>query len=223
MNPGVRAVIFDCDGTLVDSEPIWLRTLLDEVAALDAGQGGAPLRLAFDDIEGCSMARSLEIVAERRGRPLPDDFLPRLRAAMARRFETDLHEIPVAARTLIGLRVPFALASNGPREKIDLVLRVTGLARWMPPSRVFSALDRGRYKPDPDLFLQAAEALGVPPSACAVVEDSLAGIEAGWRAGMTVYAYRPHAPLPAPWDARTRRLHALADLLDEPWNPPAPR
>lgn len=211
----ISALIFDCDGTLVDSEPIWLRTMQDAVAALD---DGPPVALRFSDIEGQSMLRSLEIVEALRGRPLPEDFLPQVRGLMARRFETDLREIPGALAMLRGLRLPVCVASNGPRDKIDLVLRLTGLSPWFPPARVFSAVESGCYKPDPALFLEAAQALGVAPAHCAVVEDSISGIEAGLRAGMTVYAYRPHAPLPPEYAGRVRPLAQLTDLCGEPWN-----
>ncbi|MEY2873185.1 MAG: hypothetical protein RLZZ373_556 [Pseudomonadota bacterium] len=208
----IRAVLFDCDGTLVDSEPIWLATVCDAIAALPDGPA---ITLQFSDIEGQSMARSLAIVEERRGRPLPVDFEASVRAEMARRFETDLREIPGATALLTALDklcMPFCVASNGPRDKIALVLRLTGLDRFVPPSRIFSAADLGRYKPDPVLFLHAAEAMGVEPAACAVVEDSRAGIEAGLNAGMAVFAYRPHGLPPWPADPRVRPISHLSDL-----------
>lgn len=213
----IEAVIFDCDGTLVDSEPIWLATMRDAIAALPEGPA---IPLAFSDIEGQSMARSLEIVEERRGRPLPPTFEADVRAEMARRFETQLREIPGAAAVLGGLRLPCCVASNGPRSKIALVLRLSGLEAFVPATRVFSAVELGRYKPDPALFLHAAAAMGVAPTECAVVEDSRAGIEAGLRAGMTVYAYLPHAPLRPEHVGRVHRLTRLAELLDQPWNRP---
>ena len=205
----IRAVIFDCDGTLVDSEPIWLATMQDAIAALTDGPA---ITLAFSDIEGQSMARSLEIVEERRGRPLPAGFEAQVRAEMARRFESDLREIPGATELLRGLRVPCCVASNGPRGKIELLLRLSGLAAFVPSTRVFSAVELGRYKPDPAVFLHAAEAMGVAPADCAVVEDSLAGIAAGLRAGMTVYAYRPHGSLPPALDGQVHRVRSLSAL-----------
>jgi HAD superfamily hydrolase (TIGR01509 family) len=212
----IRAVLFDCDGTLVDSEPIWLATLNDHIADHIAAWPGSPaVPLRFADIEGQSMARSLQRVEARLGHPLPPGFETVVRADMARRFETALCEMPGATELLRGLRLPCCVASNGPRSKIALVLRLTGLDRFFPPDRVFSAVELGRYKPDPALFLQAAEALGVAPAECAVVEDSRAGIEAGLRAGMRVYAYLPHAPL-RPEDAvrGVQHLPHLSHLRD---------
>jgi HAD superfamily hydrolase (TIGR01509 family) len=211
----IRAVLFDCDGTLVDSEPIWLATMRDAIAALPEGPS---ITLQFSDIEGQSMARSLEIVEERRGCPLPPAFEVQVRAEMARRFETDLCEIPGATALLRDLQVPCCVASNGPRSKIELLLRLSGLDAFVPASRVFSAVELGRYKPDPALFLHAAAAMGVAPADCAVVEDSTAGIEAGLRAGMVVFAYLPHAPLRPEHVGRVHRLTHLSELLDQPWN-----
>lgn len=213
----IRAVLCDCDGTLVDSEPIWLATMRDAIAALS---DGSPIPLEFSDIEGQSMARSLEIVSERRGSPLPTTFEAEVRAEMARRFASELREIPGATDVLRGLRVPFCVASNGPRSKIDLLLRLTGLEAFVPASRVFSAVELGRYKPDPALFLHAAAAMGVAPAECAVVEDSRAGIDAGLNAGMVVYAYLPHAPLRPEHVGRVHRLTHLSELLAQPWNLP---
>jgi beta-phosphoglucomutase-like phosphatase (HAD superfamily) len=85
------------------------------------------------------------------------------------------------------LHLPFALASNAPHHKIELCLRVTGLLPHFA-GRIFSAYDVQRWKPDPALFLFAAERLGVPPQRCAVVEDSLPGVQAGLAAGMQVIA-----------------------------------
>ena len=97
---------------------------------------------------------------------------------------------------------PMFLASNAPREKISINLRVSGLRRFFPEELVFSAYDREIWKPDPDLFLQPAARAGVPPENCAVVEDSLAGLEAAARAGMQVFYFAPDGPVELPAELR---------------------
>ena len=210
----VEAVIFDCDGTLVDSEPLLLRVLVDEARKL-----GFPETVSVDiaEFEGRSMAASLALLEGHFGRPFPAGFEPALRAEMARVFRAELKPVAGALELLGSLRLPFCIASNGPRAKIELTLELTGLAPLVA-GRIFSAVELGRYKPEPDLFLHAAQAMGAVPQRCAVVEDSLAGIEAGLAAGMTVYAYRPQAMLPPALAGRVRPLPRLLDLLGEPWH-----
>ena len=214
LSPSVEALIFDCDGTLVDSEPLLLRVMVEEARRL-----GFPATMSVDvaEFEGRSMAASLAILEGRFGRRFPAGFEPALRIAMAQVFRTELKPVAGALELLGALRLPFCIASNGPREKTELTLGLTGLAPLVG-GRIFSAVELGRYKPDPGLFLHAARAMGKSPQHCAVVEDSLAGIEAGLAAGMTVYAYRPQAALPASLAGRVRLLPQLLDLLGEPWH-----
>jgi len=91
---------------------------------------------------------------------------------------------------LEGLTVPSCVASNGPKEKIECTLGATGLDRFFA-GRIFSAYELQRFKPDPELYLHAARALGVAPERCIVMEDSITGATAGVDAGMRVIAYTP--------------------------------
>jgi len=210
----IDAVIFDCDGTLVDSEPLAAEAML--AAAVELGMSP---RVSQDisAFEGQSMGASLLILEERLGRPLPPDFLPRLRERMAGVFRARLKEIPGALAMLGCLRLRCCVASNGPREKIELVLGITGLLPYFQ-GRVFSADEVGSYKPEPGLFLHAAGAMGAAPQHCVVVEDSLAGLRAGLAAGMRVYAYRPLHALPDELRGRVTLLERLSDLCAEAWN-----
>jgi HAD superfamily hydrolase (TIGR01509 family) len=214
-DPDIGALILDCDGTLVDSEPILLATLVDEARALDPSAA-----LADDELhafKGQSMAFVMSVLGQRLGRELPPDFEARARERMAQVFREQLLPIPGAMQLLRSLKVPYCVASNGPRHKMELTLGVTGLLPWLE-GRIFSAYEVGSFKPDPGLFLHAARAMGVAPERCAVVEDSHAGIEAGLAAGMTVYTLPAAAPLPPAWAARVRAIDGLEVLADAAWN-----
>lgn len=205
----VELVIFDCDGTLVDSEPLMLRVMIDETAALGMPRERAP---SFAEMEGQSMAASLALFEARLGRPLPAGFESHVRTCMARVFRQELREIPGAGTVLEALTLPCCVASNGPRHKIELVLGLTGLLPRVQ-DRIFSAVEVGSYKPEPGLFLHAARALQADPGRCVVVEDSLAGLRAGLAAGMRVFAYRPAHTIPAPLRQEVTVLEQLVDLL----------
>lgn len=210
----IDAVIFDCDGTLVDSEPLYFETILAQARKL--GVVFAPGEDLID-LKGQAMSKTLATLARRLGRPLPVDFEATLRAAMVPAFRARLQAIPGALETIAGLKRPYCIASNGPRAKLDLTLEVTGLASYFE-GRIFSAYEVGSFKPDPGLFLHAAAAMAVAPQCCAVVEDSVSGIEAGLAAGMMVYALQPPETLAPEIAARVHRLDRLADLCAAAWN-----
>jgi len=186
----IAAIIFDCDGTLVDSEEPGLDVLHQLVRA----EGLDVSREQVDrQFRGTVMAENVAWVAGQLGDASPAfaaAFTRRIRHAQAERFRQGLNAMPGAAELLGRLRIPFCVATNGPREKVELTLGLVGLRHHFGP-RVFSAYEVGSAKPDPGLFLHAAEALGVPPESCAVVEDSLAGVQAGLAAGMKVFALLP--------------------------------
>ncbi|WP_326540768.1 HAD-IA family hydrolase [Pseudorhodoferax sp.] len=201
----IRALIFDCDGTLVDSEPWLVEAMLAE-GALYGLPGSA--REVLDAQRGAPMSRQIGVVAARSSQPLPVDFEDRVRARMADYFRAHLQPIAGALELVRGLQLPFCVASNGPRHKIELVLGLTGLLPWFE-GRIFSAYDIGAWKPAPDLFLHAARAIGFAPAECAVVEDSASGIAAGIAAGMRVFALGEHA---ADLPASVRRIDGLSAL-----------
>jgi HAD superfamily hydrolase (TIGR01509 family) len=214
MTTKIDAVIFDCDGTLVDSETVGFTAILAEAKKL--GIVFAPDEDLLD-LKGQAMALTMAGLEKRLGRPLPGDYEATLRAAMAAAFRERLQVVPGARETITGMKRPYCIASNGPRAKMDLTLELTGLMPFFE-GRIFSAYEVGSFKPDPGLFLHAAAALGVAPARCAVVEDSITGIAAGLAAGMTVYAVHAPQALPAGMAARVHRLAHLADLCAAPWN-----
>lgn len=187
-------VIFDNDGVLVDSEPISNRILAAYLTEL-----GHPTSYedSIRDYMGSAMHRIHDLVRERTGQSLPPDFDTTFHRRVFEAFLRDLQPVPGAAAVLEKLAadgVPYCVASSGSHERIRVSLRKTGLYELLDESRIFSAQDVGRGKPAPDLFLHAAQAMGVPPQECAVVEDSPLGVRAARAAGMDVYGYTAMTP-----------------------------
>ena len=208
----IGALLFDLDGTLVDSEKPGLEVLHRMACGLGLDWSHEESLRRF---RGVPMARCVSVIAEHLppGRPALDEvaFLREVRAAMAERFRQDLQEIPGASQLLAGLKIPFAVATNGPREKAALTLGLTGLDRWLQ-GRVFCAPEVGSYKPEPGLFLHAAQALGCEPAHCAVVEDSLPGMLGGIAAGMRVFSLHPREGLPEAVAQRVVFIEGLSEL-----------
>jgi HAD superfamily hydrolase (TIGR01509 family) len=184
----MKAIIFDCDGTLVDSEVLGNEVLVETVA--DHGLA-ISLQEAVDLFRGRKLAECVAEIELRLGRSLPQDFVAQLRSRMADAFRLRLRPVDGALELVGSLRRRFCVASSGPREKIELSLSLTGLLPFFRNS-IFSSYEVGTWKPDPGLFLHAASAMGVEAANCIVVEDSLPGIQAGVAAGMQVFAFQPH-------------------------------
>ncbi|GAB2946324.1 HAD family hydrolase [Streptomyces heilongjiangensis] len=187
-------VIFDNDGVLVDSEPISNRHLAAYLTEI-----GHPTSYeeSVRDYMGSAMHRVHELIHERTGRRLPEDFDEVFHTRVFAAFERELK--PIAGvfdvlEQLVAQGVPYCVASSGSHERIRVGHRTTGLDRWFGDGLVFSAQDVGRGKPAPDLFLHAAERMAVAPERCAVVEDSPLGVRAGVAAGMDVYGFTAMTP-----------------------------
>jgi len=178
-------IIFDCDGVLVDSEPISIAVLVKVIA--DAG-GAISEEAAYRRFLGRSMASVGEILGADYGFVMTQAHLAEVRRELWRRFRAELKPTPGVAAALSRLAVPKCVASSGSPERIRLSLELTGLLEMLEPN-LYSASMVERGKPAPDLFLHAARAMGVRPQDCVVVEDSPAGILAAQRAGMRVLAY----------------------------------
>lgn len=202
------AVIFDCDGTLVDSE-----VLGHEVLCRCVSEFGLELSIkeSMRRFKGGKMADCVVELETQIGRRLPETFVPNFRRLCEEVFEERLMPIDGAHQLLTQLQLPYCIASSGPREKIELNLRVTGLTSFFG-DRIFSAYDVGVWKPDPGLFLHAAEAMNVSPTRCAVIEDSVPGYEAGVAAGMRVFALEGDR-VPALLADSVQVIDRLVDLL----------
>jgi HAD superfamily hydrolase (TIGR01509 family) len=176
-------VIFDCDGVLVDSERLAVRT---EVAILS--DLGWPLTEA-DIVErfvGRSAAHMHQEVERHLGRRI--DWDVEFEARYREVFERELVPVPGIVEALDAITSPVCVASSGSHAKMQLTLGITGLLDRFD-GRIFSADQVSRGKPAPDIFLFAAQRMGASPGRCAVIEDSVPGVTAGLAAGMATFAF----------------------------------
>ena len=183
------AVLFDCDGVLVDSEPITngvLRDMLEE-----RGWKLTPqecLRLFI----GKAVKDEAALIEARTGQPLTEDWMARFQARRNARLHRDLQPIDGAVAAVAEIHQRFegriACASGADRFKVELQLEKFGLMPYFK-GFIFSGHEMPRSKPAPDVYLAAAAALGVDPKRCAVVEDSVTGVRAGVAAGATVFGF----------------------------------
>ncbi|MEU4797967.1 HAD family hydrolase [Streptomyces sp. NPDC023327] len=205
-------VIFDNDGVLVDSEPISNTILAGYLTEL-----GHPTSYedSLRDYMGAAVHRVHDLVFERSGRRLPAEFDDEFHARVFAAFERELKPMDGAVdvlRELAADGVAYCLASSGSHQRIRVGHRKTGLDAWFDEERIFSAQDVGRGKPAPDLFLHAAERMGVAPAKCAVVEDSPLGVRAALAAGMDVYGFTAMTPA----ERLEGATELFADLRDLP-------
>ena len=200
-----RGFIFDCDGTLVDSEVISIRILAEYL-----GELGWPVSVeyAVANYAGRDLHECMRDAEQAIGRPLPPDAIEIFRGRQIPMLKRDLRPIPGVDELLESLTVPFCVASNAPQEKIRVCLDTTNLRRHFADDRIFSAYDIERWKPDPALFELAADRLRLPPERCVVVEDSIYGIEASLAAGTQTVIHDKFAE----FDDRTLRIEHLEDL-----------
>ena len=182
-------IIFDCDGTLVDSEVLNNQATLDVLSSL--GVEGYTLDHAFHHWMGTTYSSIALTVQMERNVVLPEDFVRRCIARVAELQQVDLRAVMNAADLVDGLTGRYAscVASNGERTNVINSIHLTGLNEFFPEERIFTKIQVKNPKPAPDLFLFAAEKMGVVPEACLVIEDSEAGVTAGVAAGMIVVGF----------------------------------
>jgi HAD superfamily hydrolase (TIGR01509 family) len=205
------AVIFDMDGTIIDSEPHWDRARLAVVAQF----GGTYHADVAHDVMGMSPPEWSRYLHDRVGVPLSPARIER--EVVSQLVAAYAAEAPFIAGALdavraIAARWPTAIASSSGRDLIDLVVSLAGLGDVF--ACTVSGAEVARGKPAPDVYLRAAELLGVDPAACVAIEDSSNGIRAGKNAGMRVIAI-PDPAFPVAADALARAdlvLERIADL-----------
>jgi HAD superfamily hydrolase (TIGR01509 family) len=188
----IKAVVFDMDGVLIDSEPVWERVRRKFVA----DRGGRWPEDAQDRMMGMSTAEWSAYLSSDFSVRLPAaQVAEQVIAAMAAEYQAHLPLLPgaVDAVRALSARWPLAVASSAPRSLIEAVLDASGLRRAF--AAAVSSEEVARGKPAPDVYLEATVRLGVPASACAAVEDSSNGLRSAAAAGLTVIAVpRPEYP-----------------------------
>jgi HAD superfamily hydrolase (TIGR01509 family) len=207
----IRAVIFDCDGVLVDSVGLAGEVLGEYLRDLgfDVTQKEATRRFGSG-----KMADYVARFEAETGQRLPANFEQELRRRRELVFRQRLRAVAGASELVERLSVPSCVASNGPTAQIEHSLRVVGLLDRFA-GRIFSAYAIRAWKPEPHLFLHAARALGVTPEECAVIEDTELGLQAAVSAGMQAFAFLPLGGQPQQRSVRTlRHLHELLPHLD---------
>ena len=203
------AILFDCDGVLVDSEPITMRVLRQ---CLHESGWSLSLAECMALFVGVTVRSKTALIEARTGQPLTDAWMDDFYARRNRALTAELQPIAGAVdavRTLHArLQGRIACASGADRLKVELQLAQVGLADCFA-GRVFSGHEMPRSKPAPDVYLAAAQALALAPACCLVVEDTPTGVQAGVAAGATVWAYAPPGADRAA--LRAAGAHALFD------------
>jgi HAD superfamily hydrolase (TIGR01509 family) len=181
----VDLVIFDCDGVLLDSERLAVKVEVELLAEL-----GWPLTEAeiIERFMGRSDASMYAEIEAHIGRPLPDNWAGYAASHYRAAFEAELTPVEGIVEALEEISIPSCVASSSTHEKLEHSLRLVGLYDRFE-GRIFSATEVAHGKPAPDLFLHAAQAMGVPPPGCVVIEDSRYGVEAARAAGMRVVGF----------------------------------
>jgi len=189
-----KLVIFDCDGVLVDSEMISAKVIADVIRPLGVNM---TTEEAFKEFVGGSMAKTIEYVEEKIGRQGSFDIENEYRKRTFDAYRKQMKPVSGIVEILENLSVQKCVASNGPKNKIELNLEVAGLNIYFRRSEIFSAYDIQVWKPAPDLYLNAARTMGVKPSECIVLEDSVNGLHAASSASMLCLGNNnPLKPLP---------------------------
>ncbi len=180
-----KCIIFDCDGVLVDSEAISAKIFQEMAVELGFK---LDFESVLEQITGTSMTENLKFFSENINGELPEDFESEFRKRSYEAFKTDLKPINGIHDLLEKIGIPVGVASSGPVEKIKLNLTTTNLIDYFD-NNIFSCYEIGSWKPEPEIYLYAAKKMGFKPGECAVIEDSLAGVQSAKAGGFNVFGF----------------------------------
>ena len=203
----IKGVIFDSDGTLVDSEVLSAQVVVELLEERNIHIG---FEEALERFRGTEFAKFAGALAADHGLTGIEAFTHGFRERSMARYAEALEPIPGAVELVSSLTLPKAVASNGPPDKLNVCLGKTGLLPYFT-GFVFSAYEVRSWKPAPGLVLHAAAAMGVAPAECLFVEDSVAGIESGLAAGVQVVGYRLEPDVRA---RLSRQVPVIEHLMD---------
>ena len=182
-----KLVIFDCDGVLVDSEPISCRIVAEAFT-----KAGYPITTEeyIHNFVGKSISTSMKLATKEKGIKFPDGFYwDNIRSKTLAAFEKDLQPIDGILDVLSEITLPKVIASSSELERIKFSLKKTGIIKYFNEEEIYSAQMVKRGKPFPDLFLHVAAEQGVTPADCIIIEDSVAGVQAATAAGIDVIGF----------------------------------
>lgn len=186
MNQKIKAIIFDCDGVLVDSEKISCGVFAELMRENGAVVSNKEVILA---IKGGSIEHSLAYASRHITSLNYEAFESEYRARSFEVFRKKMKPVRGVTKLLKELTLPRSIVSNGPMNKILLNLETTELLQYFKKDLIFSGHDCKKFKPDPYLFIQAADKMKLLPENCLVIEDSAHGAAAAKAAGMLCYGY----------------------------------
>ena len=204
-----KCIIFDCDGVLVDSEPITARLLIKMSKEI-----GVDIDLEFVEANftGNSWAGCVALIEAKGNTTVPENFEQEYRRRSAEAFTKEIQPIKGIPELINSLNIPFAVASSGPVHKIRLNLGLIGLLDKFE-GNIFSCWDIQIWKPDPAIYLRTAEAMGFAPKDCVVVEDSLFGVKAGVAGGFRTFGYATKHTAPALKAAGAEIIYDMEELF----------
>ena len=181
-----KCVIFDCDGVLVDSVSISNQVLIDMAKSVGLHMD---MELAMNMFSGASLMTAFEYIESKIETKLPDSFEKEFRTRTFEAFKKNIKPINGVRNAIEQINVPYCVASSGPVNKIKLNLTVTNLIDKFDDECIFSSYQINSWKPEPGIFLHAANKMGFSPNECVVVEDTVEGIKAAKAGGFNVFGY----------------------------------
>jgi len=208
----LELILFDCDGVLVDSEMISARAFSQVLAQIGIDMSPESV---FTKFKGGSMTQSIAYVENILGSTPSIDIEKTYRELSFEMYQAEMQPVDGVEAILKGLTLSKCVASNAPRNKINLNLRITGLNQYFDDSDIFSAYDFEAWKPDPTMFLSAAKYYDIAPENCLVIGDSIADALGAQRAGMPCFAYAPHGDQEGLADAGSRVFSQMSDIATE--------
>ena len=205
-----KCIIFDCDGVLIDSESIAIGVLVDMANYLGANMD---FKESMIGLKGKSLNTCLTLISKKIGKPLPVNFEKDYRINTFEAFRKKIQPIKGIKDVVERLKIPFCVASSGPENKIRLNLEITGLLPFFE-GNIFSCYVIQKWKPEPDIFLWAAETMGFKPNECLVIEDSISGVRAAKAGDFDVFGYTEHDYNKELPPIATKTFNKMSDLLD---------